>query len=160
MKLYEIDDAILQLMDTETGEITDIAAFEALQMEKENKIESLCLWVKDLKAEEKALTDEIENLDSRRKSVANKIESVSAFLENILNGEQFKTSKCSVSYRTSKKVVVEDENAFIEWAEKNADDCLRYSTPTINKTALKERLTNGESIELAKIVENKNISIK
>ena len=40
MNLYEIDKAILELVDEETGEIADWDAFEQLQMEREQKIEN------------------------------------------------------------------------------------------------------------------------
>ena len=48
MTLYEIDAALAALMDPETGEIADIAAFEQLQMDRQTKIENVALWRKNL----------------------------------------------------------------------------------------------------------------
>ena len=46
--LYEIDAEILASVDQETGEILDIEKLDALQMERERKLEGVALWVKDL----------------------------------------------------------------------------------------------------------------
>ena len=45
MTLYEIDQSIIGLMN-EDGEIADLDAFEALQMERDEKIENIALWIK------------------------------------------------------------------------------------------------------------------
>ena len=62
MKLYEIDEAILGCIDTETGEVIDPERLTALQMERTEKIEGVALWIKDIKAEiEAEKKDLIEN---------------------------------------------------------------------------------------------------
>ena len=43
--LYEINEAIMNTIDLETGEITDFDKFEALQMERNEKLENIALWV-------------------------------------------------------------------------------------------------------------------
>ena len=55
MKLYEIENAILECIDTETGEVIDIERLNELQMERETKIENVACWIKDLKAEAEAI---------------------------------------------------------------------------------------------------------
>ena len=47
MTLYEIDNAILECIDLETGEIIDTDKLDALQLERETKIENVALWIKD-----------------------------------------------------------------------------------------------------------------
>ena len=47
MTLYEIDNAILDCIDLETGEIIDVDKLNELQLEKETKIENVALWIKD-----------------------------------------------------------------------------------------------------------------
>ena len=54
MKLYEIDEQILGCIDAETGEIIDADMLNALQIERDAKIENVALWIKDLKAEAEA----------------------------------------------------------------------------------------------------------
>ena len=57
----EIDEAILALVDEE-GEIADIEAFEALQMERAKKAANMALWALDLKDEQDAIRYEIKRL--------------------------------------------------------------------------------------------------
>ena len=72
--LYEIDAAILAAVDQETGEILDTEKLDALQMEREAKLEGVALWVKDLKAEADAVKAEADKLTARKKALENKIE--------------------------------------------------------------------------------------
>ena len=58
--LYEINEAILSCIDLESGEIIDEAALEALQMQRDEKIENVGLWIKNLVAESSALAAEIK----------------------------------------------------------------------------------------------------
>ena len=47
MTLYEIDNAILECVDEETGEIIDFEKLDALCIERENKIKNVAQWYKD-----------------------------------------------------------------------------------------------------------------
>ena len=58
MKLYEIDKAILECVDQETGEIIDTEKLSDLQMQKDTKVENIALWIKDLLAEADAIKNE------------------------------------------------------------------------------------------------------
>jgi hypothetical protein len=160
MTIYEIDSQILNLIDYETGEIVDIETFEKLQMEREYKIEQICLWIKDLTAQAKAIKEEINNLDKMQKSAENKAESLKKFLAAILNGEKFKTSKTSVSYRKSDKVNILNERDFIEWAKINNNDLITYKEPTPSLSAIKDALKNGKDIPFATLEINQNLQIK
>ena len=82
MSLYHIDQAILALVDPETGEIMDGEAFDQLQMERETKLENIALWIKNLKAENAAIRQEEKALAERRKAGENKVERI------FLNGKE------------------------------------------------------------------------
>lgn len=153
MKLYEINEEILNCVDSETGEIIDFDKFAALHMERETKLENIVLWVKDLTAEAKAIREEELALAERRHTAEKKAESLKELLSRELAGQKFSTPKCSVSYRKSKSVNVTDI-----W--KLPEDYLRYSDPTPDKKALKAALDSGETIEGAEIVENVSTIIK
>ena len=58
MNLYEIDAEILGCVDVETGEIFDVDKFEELSLTRDAKIENICLWIKNLKAQAEALKAE------------------------------------------------------------------------------------------------------
>ena len=76
MNLYEIDAEILGCVDVETGEIFDIDKFEELSMARDAKVENICLWIKNLKAEVEALKAEKDSFAQRQKSAENKMESL------------------------------------------------------------------------------------
>lgn len=157
MTIYEIDNAILGCIDTDTGEIIDMDALEALEMERDSKIENVALWIKDLKAEAEAIKAEKQNLEKRQKAAENKAEQLKKYLEYALNGEKFKTAKCSISYRKSVSV---DVNMELLQTFDDSDEYLRYSAPEPNKTAIKEALQNGATIPGCLLVENNSLQIR
>ena len=95
--LYEIENAILECVDLETGEIIDPEKLDALEMEREKKIESVILWRKDLLAEAEAVKKEADTLSKRAKSCESKAEQLKNYISYALNGAKFKTDRCSVS---------------------------------------------------------------
>ena len=123
MNIYEIDntiltasEAILDLVDEETGEVTDIDQFEALkaeidglQMERNQKISNIACWIKNLKAEADAIKLEKMKLADRQRACENKAESLQKYLEYALNGAKFEDARVKISYRTSKSVGFTDD---------------------------------------------------
>lgn len=162
MRLYEIDIAIEQIVDQytdpETGEFTAYEALEALMKERDEKVESVALWIKDLKAEIEALKAEKQAFEKRIKTSTNKMESLKNYLDYALAGSKFKTPRCQVSYRTSTSAVIDD--GFLQWAEQGHDEYLRYKEPEVNKTALTDALKNGAEIPFARLETKQNIQIK
>ena len=160
MTIYEIDSALLNLVDEETGEIMDVEAFEALAMEKEHKVEGMALWVKELKAEASAIANEISNLQTRKKSAEHKAEQLKEYLTKILAGSKFKTGRCSISYTTSHPTEILDEVCFIDWAKQNAPEMLTFKEPTISLTAVKDAIKSGKEVPFAKIDDKISMVIK
>lgn len=159
MSIYDINSAITALIDNETGEVTDEEAFDALQMERDVKVENIGLYFKDLTAEAKAIKEEEASLAARRKAVENKAERLKHLLEYALNGDKFSTPRLKVSYRKSSTVELSAD--FTKWAEENADDLLTYSEPKPNKTLIKAAIKDGRVPDnLAAIETHENISIK
>ena len=158
MKLYEIDNAILDCIDLETGEVIDTERLDALNMERDAKIENVACWIKDLRAENEAIKSEKQKLDSRRKVNDNKIESLMGWLNYALNGTKFKTGKCAISFRTSESVEVTEEG--LEALMKEHDELLTYKAPEPNKTAIKQALKDGLSVAGVQLVHNVSTIIK
>lgn len=153
MNLYEIENEILNCVDMETGEIVDIEKLESLQMERDQKIENIGCWIKNLLADAKALKEEKDNLAARQKSAENKAASLKEYLSSYLNGEKFKTAKVAISYRKSDSVDI-SEGAVIP------EEYLKYSDPTPDKIGLKAALKAGEKFPGISIVTSSNIQIK
>lgn len=62
--IYEIDQQIMQCIDFETGEIVDAEKLNALQIEKDKKIEGIACWIKNLNAE-------AQNIKAEEQALAN-----------------------------------------------------------------------------------------
>ena len=153
MRLYEIDEAILSCIDTETGEILDADKLNALQIEREEKLENVALWIKNLKSDAEALKAEKQAFVDRQKAAENKAESLKKWLTEALAGEKFKTTRVAVSFRKTKSVQVADifalDNSFLKYAE-----------PTPDKVAIKKAIEAGQQVAGATLVENVSCSVK
>lgn len=158
MKLYEIDNAILDCIDTETGEIIDIDKLNELHLERDAKIENVACWIKDLKAEAEAIKAEKLALAERQKAAENKAESLKKWLAYALDGEKFKTARCSVSFRKTESVEVTEEG--LEALMKGHDELLTYKAPEPNKTAIKQAIKDGLNVAGVQLVQNVSTIIK
>ena len=158
MTIYEIDKEILNCIDLETGEIIDIDKLNELQLEKDAKIENVACWIKELKAEAEAIKAEKLVLAERQKVAENKAESLKKWLAYALDGQKFKTSKCSISYRKSESVEVTEEG--LNNLMKEHDELLTYKAPEPNKKAIKDALKDGLSVEGVRLESNTSVIIK
>lgn len=158
MNLYEIEQEIMSCVDMESGDVIDVEKLAALTMERDQKIENIALWVKNLEADAKAYKEEKDNFAQKQKSAENKAKSLKEYLSRFLDGTAYKSTKVNVSFRTSKAVDVFDISALM-----TIDDCdnyLKYNEPEPDKTAIKNAIESGVNVPGCKIVENQNIQIK
>lgn len=158
MKLYEIDNAILECIDMETGEVIDAEKLDALNMERDAKIENVVLWIKDLKAEAEAIKAEKLALAERQKVAENKVESLKKWVAYALGGQKFSTAKCAVSFRNTESVEVTEEG--LEALMKEHDELLTYKAPEPNKKAIKDAIKDGLSVAGVQLVQNVSTIIK
>jgi hypothetical protein len=155
MTIYEIEAAILETVDQETGEVIDIDRLNALEMERDKKISNVACWIKDLRAEAEAIKAEKQALEKRQKAAENKAESLKTWLSGILQGEKFKDSRCSISYRKSERVDFSDS-----FDLNTLPDYMKKVTIEPKKTEIKEFLKGGGEIEGVRIEENTSMTIK
>lgn len=156
MNLYDIEYEITNCVDSETGEIIDEKRLDALQMAREKKIENILLWIKNLKSEAGAIREEEKKLADRRQSDEKKAESLTQYVQNVLNGEKFETSRVTVSYRKSEAVIVDD----LGLMRKVCDDYLKYKDPEPDKAKIKAALKDGITVPGCHLEERQNITIK
>ena len=160
MRLYDIDAAIADLLDEETGEIIDFEAFENLNIERERKIEFLCKSIKEAPLLADALQSEISRLQEKKKSILNDAEKKKAFLQGYLGGEKYK-SPLFTCYYGSTKEIRGDEEEFRKWAlENNEDDFLKFKDPELDKTTIKKAIAEGKKLPYLEIVDRKYLCIK
>lgn len=159
MTIYEIDSAIMDCIDAETGEVIDIDKLNALNIERDAKVENVALWIKELKAEAEAIKAEKLRLADRQKAAENKAESLKKWLAYALNNEKFKTARCSVSFRNTESVEVTDEGIENLMRSGN-DDLLTYAKPEPNKQAIKQAIKDGLNVAGVQLVQNISTIIK
>lgn len=158
MNLWEIDNAILDCVDTESGEILDIDALNALEMERDTKVENIALWIKNLLSDADQIKVEREALKAREDAAKNKAENLKKYLTGYLNGTKFETPRVKIVFRKSESVDVASIGAIMTLD--NADDYLRYKEPEPDKAAIKQAIKSGIEIPGCSLVHKQSISIK
>ena len=162
MNLYEIDKSIQEAfeaaVDPETGEILDeemVEKFEGLSIDREAKIENICLFIKNLKADAEALKAEKDAFAKRQKAAERKAESLSNYLKGYLDRKKWKAEdgRAVVSWRKSESVSVTDISQI-------PLTYLTMADPAPNKTEIKAALKRGEEVPGAELVTNQNMIIK
>lgn len=152
--LWEIDQKILACCDAETGEIIDCEALDSLVMQRNEKVEAVALWVKNLLSDAEAIKAEKDALADREAKCRKKAEDLKKWLGFALEGQRFSTARCAVSFRRSETVEVSDIALLPE--------CLKRVKTEVepNKTAIKALLKNGQEVVGCCLVENFNTQIK
>lgn len=164
MTMFEIKEEIRHLLENlyteadEDGCVSDetMAALEALNEAKEDKMESIALYYKEMQAEADAIKAEAENLANRAKSTQKKADSLKAYLSRILQEdgmEKFSTARVKVTFRSSEAVIVDEDNVSKTYLKKN----IKY---VADKTAIKEALKAGKKVKGAYLETRNNIQIK
>ena len=154
MKLYEIDEALAECFDPETGEIVDRDAYENLQGERDKKIEGIACIIKNRQALIDALKAEKKRMDERIATLENQNDNTKAFLDSVLQGHCFETEKAVCSYRKSTRVDITDMS-------KIPDEYLNVKTEIAPmKTAIKQALKEDKEVPGCALIETNNLSIK
>lgn len=161
MTIYEIDASIAACMaeavDPETGEVSenlDTAALSELMLAREEKIEGVACWIKNLRAYAADIRAEEIALAERRRKAEKRAERLSDWLAEILAGEKFRSPRAEVSFRKSTTVEVEDVQAL---PEELLTVKLEYKP---DKQAIKLRIKSGEELPGCSLVEKSNIQIR
>lgn len=165
MNLYEINteiekaiEAIFLNADEETGEIRkeDVDNLEALNVARDEKLESIGCYIKNKKAMAEAIKEEEKALKERRETLESKVENMKAYVANALQGEKWASAKVAFSFRKSKAVVIDE--SYIENIPK---EYLIEQDPKIDKKAIKADIEMGKDLEgIAHIEEKQNLQIK
>lgn len=175
MKLYDIQEQLLQLLDRgwdedcvdmETGEILSEKVAEkiaALNLAFDEKIENIACLIKDLmgdaekiKAEEKVLTD-------RRRALEKKADWLKGYISNAMQAADktsFETARCKVSFRKSEQLDIADTGKLVAYLQEKRKELLRHKDPEIDKTSIKKAIKAGEAIPFCNIAELQNLQIK
>lgn len=163
MKLFDIDEKLAacvkldesRVVDTESGEIIDLEAIAALEMERDKKIENLGCWYKNLLADAEALKAQKNAFAEREKAAKAKAESLRGFLGRYLNGKKFESAKVAMSFRKSEAVEF-DAKCIGDVPE----EFLKFKDPELDKVAVKKAIKAGETVPGCELVQRQNLQIK
>ena len=160
MTLWEIDKRISDILevgmhiDEETGEVFLPEDLDLLNIERDEKIEGIALYVKNLKAEADAIHTEIDRLKDRAESKKKKAERLAQYLSFVLCGQKFETAKASLSFRKSSVVQINNELLVPE-------EFMKVKTEKKpDKSAIANRIKCGEFVPGCELVEKNNLQIK
>lgn len=163
-KLYEINTDIENLLNTatdpETGEVIDTECLDNLLMERDQKLESIALYCKDVNADIVAIQNEIKVLEQRAAKLKNTYEGLKRYLAWALEFKNFTTSKCEITFRKSEQVDVDPD--FCKWALEHSAVYFVKTKETYepDKVEIKKYLKQGGNLKHCRIIEKKNITIK
>lgn len=162
MNLFQIEEAITNCVkldgredyvDVSTGEIIDIEALKALEMERDKKIRNIACWIKNLESDEKALADQEKIFRKRKNAAKNKKEQLKSYLASFLAGKKWKNNEVNITWKKSYPVEITD-------IKKLSSYYLRYKEPEVNKILLGNDLKAGIKIDGATMVEKNNMSVR
>lgn len=165
-KLWEIpqaiDDALENLIDPETGEMLSedetMKICEALEFERDKKIEYLCKLEKNYTAEIEALKTQKQVFDARIKARNASVERIKNYIRFVLKDEKWSAEDASV------KVSYRQTNNVVNITNLEAIPTEYFKTPhtegNLNKTAIKEKLMDGQEIAGCELITKTSTIIK
>ena len=157
--ICEIEQLLDTVYDLETGEIDEDKERDLLQLKEQiilSGLEKLCNLRGNKAAYIKALKEEEDRINAKRKTEEKKLDSLDDYILLIhqKSGQQKSIAgSWTVSTRKSAQVILDDD-----FDNKNFQTIKEVKT--IDKAAIKEALKNGEDVDGAKLVTNYNLQIK
>lgn len=151
--LYEINQEILSCIDAETGEIIDFERLQALQIEREEKLENVALWYKNLVSDAAQYKAEKDAFAEKERKATEKAERLKQFLNETLAGNKYKSTRVTIYFTKRDSVIVDD-------VYKIPENYVRYEAPTADKIAIKAAIKAGEQIAGVHIENKQSICIK
>jgi hypothetical protein len=139
-------------VDEETGEIMNADELDKLELARDTKVENICLLVKNLRSDAAAYKAEKDSFAEKEKRAKNEADRLTDYLQRMLDGATFKSTRASVSYRRSEAVECNMELV--------PDDYLRYKDPEPDKVKIKNAIKSGIEVDGCCLVENISMQIK
>lgn len=151
MKLHEISTDIKSILDSDDQELIN-DNLDSMELAFNEKAESLVKYTQNIEADIKQVDDMIKQLQARKKTMKNKVDSFREYIRHNMEANGFNKIECPLFTMTLKKApavldvidesLIPDEFVDVEVVEK------------INSTKLKNALKAGE-VEGARLVEGK-----
>lgn len=164
MKLYEIDSAILEVIendfsfDDETGEVFfTVDDLNALDMARNEKLEGCLLFIKNCESEANAIKAEITALQARMKrkqAAADRLREYVLYSMDSMHDKTFETAKAYARVGYYQRVDIEDMGALpVEYVREKV-------TTSPDKTAIKKAIKAGAEVKGARLVSYPSLTVK
>ena len=156
--LYELTEQAKSLYYLlQEGEIDEQTFKDTLEaIGTEEKAESYCKIIKQFQNDVVMFANEIDRLKARKKSAENAVERMKSALLLFMDQtkqDKIKAGTFSIYTATTQSVNIKDQNAI---------PCIYLveQPPTINKTAIKQAIKDGETVAGAELVNNTGVRIR
>lgn len=154
MKLYEINQEIMDCIDLETGEIIDHERLEQLSLAKTDKLTNIALLYINMKADAEAYEKQEKKFSNLKKNAKATMEWCKATLAKELAGQPLKDDekRFSITWRASEKLEITDpDKVSEEWKKVE----VKYDV-----AGMKQAIKDGAQVDGAVISVNNNIQIR
>lgn len=159
MNLYDINESLLSVIDN-MEECEDKALFQQaindLEILQAEKIDNTVKYIRNLEAEENAISEEVKRLQDKKKIISNKKERIKAYLydfTSLTEGQKVKGGIFTLSLRNNAP------NVKINDIEHIPNEYIKIEK-VVDKNLLKTALKNGEIIEGATLETSTSLMIK
>ena len=171
MKLYEINEEILRLIDQievdeETGEVKEgteeiMKNLDALELQKKSILEYLAKLVMNIRAEAAAIKAEEIRLRNRRYRMEKKETLLLQILDRECAGEKTDLGIATFSYRKTSKLEVLDARKAVNWLKRRKlTNCFRVPEPEVAKTEVKKLIASGQKVPGCSVITDRSYSLK
>lgn len=137
---------------------------EGIEGEFDEKVESIAVYYKQLTAEAKMLKAEKAAITKRQSQKEREVKSLETYLFNSMKAigrNKVDMPKAVVAIRNNApSLVVDDEIKFVNWAQENNENLLKYEMPSIKKNDVKALCKKGEEIPFVHMESKQSLSIK
>lgn len=166
MTLYELGDQYKLLQHRiEEGEIPEEAiedTLESIEGEFKHKTDNIACMIKNLEGESDLIKKEAESQLKRAASKKRKADRLKEYLKSqlaYLNIAKIETPRNCVSLK-SNPAKLEIHPDFVNWAQNDNEDLLKYQVPLPNKTAIKAAIQSGFNIPYVEVKKTERLEIK
>ena len=136
----------------------------AIEGEFDTKAENIAVYIKNMSAEVKALKAEEDALKRRRLAFEKSVERMKAYLLGSMHAVgklKIDMPRARLNIRkNAESLVVENDAAFIEWAQAHNNSLLKYSLPEIRKSDAKKLVQAGERLPFVHLTRTESLTIK
>ena len=136
----------------------------AIECAFDAKAENIACYIKNMTAEVKELKQEEDALKRRRLAFEKSVERMKAYLLGSMHAVgrlKIDMPRARLSIRkNAESLVVENDAAFIEWAQAHNNSLLKYSLPEIRKSDAKKLMQAGERLPFVHLTRTESLTIK